>query len=256
MRRLALILLPLIAALTAPARGEEVVAALNQNRVALTANFAGSEILVFGAVRHEAPLPEDGPSLEVIVTIQGPSTPVEIWRKARTLGIWVNSESVRLRAAPSFYAVASTTPLAQALSNTEDLRHRISIPLAIRAAGEAVGRPDIVSFTEALVRIRDENDLYQQLDGSVTFERDTLFNTRISLPSNLTEGTYATRIFLTRGGEVIDRYETSIEVSKVGLERWLYTLAHEQPILYGLLALAIALVAGWGASAAFRYMRG
>jgi hypothetical protein len=32
-------------------------------------------------------------------------------------------------------------------------------------------------------------------------------------------------------------------------------MAHELPLLYGLLSLAIALAAGWGASAAFRYLR-
>jgi len=94
-----------------------------------------------------------------------------------------------------------------------------------------------------------------QREGGVTLERDTLFRTSITLPTNLTEGTYVTRIFLTRGGDVLHHVETGIEVRKEGLERWLFLLAYEQPVLYGLLALAIALVSGWGASAAFRYIR-
>jgi hypothetical protein len=75
------------------------------------------------------------------------------------------------------------------------------------------------------------------------------------MPANLTEGDYVTRIFLTRGGKVISKYETSIEVSKVGLERWLFNLSRQQPLVYGLLSLAIAIFAGWGASAAFRLLR-
>ncbi|MGC1259467.1 MAG: TIGR02186 family protein, partial [Jannaschia helgolandensis] len=42
---------------------------------------------------------------------------------------------------------------------------------------------------------------------------------------------------------------------KVGLERWIYALANEEPILYGLLSLFIAIVAGWGASAVFRLFK-
>ncbi len=49
--------------------------------------------------------------------------------------------------------------------------------------------------------------------------------------------------------------ERTIDVRKEGLERWLTNLARNQPLIYGLLSLAIAVVAGWGASAAFRYIR-
>ena len=84
---------------------------------------------------------------------------------------------------------------------------------------------------------------------------ETLFRTSIKLPSNLTEGEYTTRIYLTRDGQVVDEYETTIDVSKVGLERWLFKLSREKPLYYGLLSLFIAIVAGWGASAFFNYFR-
>ena len=76
------------------------------------------------------------------------------------------------------------------------------------------------------------------------------------MPANLTEGAYPTRIFLTREGKVVSSYSTEIEVRKVGLERWLFTMSREQPLIYGLMSLAIAIAAGWGASAAFRLVRG
>ena len=63
------------------------------------------------------------------------------------------------------------------------------------------------------------------------------------------------RFLLTRDAQVIDAQETTIFVQKVGLERFIFALAHEQPFLYGLLSLVIAVGAGWGASAAFRYLR-
>jgi hypothetical protein len=71
----------------------------------------------------------------------------------------------------------------------------------------------------------------------------------------LVEGDYGTRIFLTRNGNVVAQYETLIDVRKVGLERWLYNLSREQSLVYGLLSLAIAIAAGWLASAAFAMIR-
>ena len=122
-----------------------------------------------------------------------------------------------------------------------------------------IGAPSNISnsanFTEALVRIRTAQGLYQQLEGQVALDQQTLFRTSIRLPANLTEGDYTTRIFLTRNGEMVSNYETSIDVRKVGLERWLFGLSREHAAIYGLMSLAIAIAAGWGASAAFSMLR-
>ena len=249
MLRMALLLC--LAAL--PLRAEEVVLGLSKDQVAITATFEGSDILIFGAVKREAPISEV--PLDVVITVAGPSQPVTVRRKERVLGIWVNTDTVELDAAPTFYAVATSGPLDEVLSDTEDLRHRVSIPRAIRSVGAASMAEDVESFTEALIRIRKSNDAYQILENKVAFDEQTLFRTAISLPANLTEGAYRTRIFLTREGRVVAQFETVIDVRKVGLERWLFTLSRQQPLLYGLMSLAIAIVAGWGASAAFRMLR-
>lgn len=237
-----------------PLSAEEVVAGLSQDRVSITANFDGGEILIFGAVKREEPILNEHP-LEVIIAVAGPSEPVTVRRKARRYGIWVNTDSVLVDAAPSFYAVATTGPLADVLEDVEDLRYRISIPRAIQTVGAAFSTANPGEFSTAIMRIRTGNGLYQTLVGQVDLREDTLFSTSIALPSNLVEGDYATRIYLTRNGQVLDAFETTIDVSKVGLERWLYNLAHDRPLIYGLLSLFIAITAGWGASAVFRLAR-
>ena len=250
--RIGTLLLAAVLTLWAPARAETVVAGLSRNMIDITASFDGSEIVVFGAVSRVAPPPEGAP-LQVIVTIEGPSQPIAVRRKARRFGIWVNSDTVEVDAAPSFYAVATTGSFAEALTQTEDLRHRVSIPLAIRAVGTGVA--DTEEFTRALIRIREAQDLYQMIEGGVTLRAQTLFDTAIRLPANLVEGDYRARIFLTRGGEVVDVLTQDISVQKVGLERFIYNLAHDRPLVYGILSLAIAIAAGWLASAVFRYIR-
>jgi len=230
------------------------VAGLSQNRIAITANFDGSEILIFGAVKREAPPPGTGP-LQVIVTVAGPSEPVMVRRKAKRFGIWVNTDAVEVDAAPSFYAVATSGPLNEVLKNVDDLRYKISIPRAIRSVGAPMTIMNARAFTDALIRIRTQKGLYLLDVDTVQVDEETLFNTSITLPSNLTEGTYKARIFLTRSGNVVAAYDTKIDVQKVGLERWLFNLAHELPLAYGVLSLIIAIAAGWGASALFRYIR-
>lgn len=247
------LLLLLLLVLALPARAEQVVLGLSKEIVQISTDFDGSDILIFGAIKREAPIQED--PLQVIVAVAGPQQPVTVWRKARRFGIWVNAHAVEVDAAPSFYAIATSAPWAQVITETEDLRHKISIPRAIRSVGAPMDVPDAQSFTEAVIRIRTDEGTYQLLEDTVTVREQTLFDTAISMPANLTEGSYPTRIFLTRGGRVISSYETEIEVRKVGLERWLYSLSRQQPFIYGLMSLFIAIAAGWGASTAFRILR-
>lgn len=248
-------LVSLLICLALPAMAQEgVVLGLSQNRVAITANFDGSEILVFGAVKREEAIP-DGPPIEVIVTASGPKEPIVVRRKEKRFGIWVNTDSVTVDEAPSFYAVATSGPFDDIISSVEDLRHEISIRESIRSVGADMNIKDAQDFAEAVARIRENNGLYSLREGTVDVAEQTLFRTSIDMPANLTEGDYATRVFLLRDKQVVAAYETTIDVRKVGLERFLYNLSRQQPLIYGLLSIAIAIAAGWGASAFFRFVR-
>ena len=238
---------------TAPIEAEEVVLGMSHDEVAITATFDGSEILVFGAIKRESkisPVP-----LQVIVAVSGPSEPLLVRRKERKFGIWVNTDTVEVDLAPSFYAVATSAPWDQVVTDTEDLRHKISINRAIRSVGAPMHIENAQSFSDAVMRIRKKSGLYQLRENTVAVDQQTLFRTSIEMPANLTEGNYKTRIFLTRNRQVLSHFETDIAVRKVGLERFLFTLSRENPLVYGLMSLAIAIFAGWSASAVFQFIR-
>lgn len=241
----------MLLALALPAHAEEVVMGLSRDSVGITTDFNGSEVLIFGAVKREEAIQADLP-LRVIVTVEGPVAPVTVWRKERRLGIWVNTDAVEIDAAPSFYAVASSAPWDQSISEVEDLRHKVSIERAIRSVGAPMTISDSQSFTDALIRLREREGLYETYYDSVELRESTLFDVAIRMPATIVEGTYTTRVLLTRGGRVVSQHASTLEVHKVGLERWLFNLSRNQSALYGLLSIFIAIAAGWGASAAFR----
>lgn len=240
-----------LAALPALAQ-ERVVLGLSQSEVAITTTFDGSDLLIFGAIKREQPIPEDAP-IQVIITVAGPREPATVWQKERRAGIWLNTDSLEVPLAPSFYAVATSAPMEQALARIEDLRYLISARRMIRSVGYA--NPETAPFADALIRVRMREGLYQKLENAVAVDEQTLFRTRIALPANLTAGNYNVRIFLTRSGRVVDLFQTRIPVQKVGLERWLYELAHQHAAIYGLLSLTIAIAAGWLAATFFRWIK-
>ena len=246
-------LLILVLATPAAAGDERIVAGLSQNNVSITADFTGSEILIYGAVKRDAPVPDK--PMEVIVTVEGPSTPLTIREKSRRLGMWINTSAVTIDAAPSFYAIATTGPLRQIISDTENLRYKVTIPSMISAIGitSETSTPD--DFITGLLRIRLGEGRYRLDQGAVEFLEETLFRADVALPANLTDGEYRVRIFLTRGGRVIDSQERVIGVRKEGVERFIYNMAKEQPLVTGLASVLMAMAAGWAASAAFRLVR-
>lgn len=233
---------------------ERIVAGLSQNRVSITASFDGSEILIYGAVKREEPAPTEAP-LEVIITVEGPSKPLVVRRKEKVAAIWLNRASVNIDAAPSFYAVLTTGPIGSILSNTEDQRHGITISRAIRAVGISAEADNAPDFVDALQRIRLDGEMYRLAEGAVELAEETLFRADVVLPANLIEGDYRVRIFLLRGGRVVDDQARVIGVRKAGLERYLFNLAHDQPFTYAAMSLLVAVFFGWAASAGFRFLR-
>ena len=243
----AIFLLVLLLAL--PARAENtVVGGLSQHSVSLTTGFSGSELFVYGAVKGT---PDTYP-LDVVITITGPSEPVIVRKKERQFGIWINGRGVKVDEAPSFYAVASNRPFRDIVSYTADLQYQIGLDQVIRLVDAPEWVEDREVYRAAIARIREAQELYAFLPGTVKLSENTLFETRIKLPASLVEGDYGARIFLIRNKQVLDVFEDKIEVRRAGIGRWIYTWAQEYPAPYGIASILVALVAGWLASAFFR----
>jgi len=247
----------LIAAITLAASPlmaqEDVVVDLSQNRVDITATFAGSNIFVFGAVKREAPLPEGTGPLDVAIVIEGPLETVTVRKKEKKLGIWVNTESVEVHEAPSFFTIATTRPLVDMLNEGDRRDYAIGLDFAVRPQGPT--EENVESFAEAVSRIRQDAGLFSQREGIVNLTEDTLFEADISLPANLVEGDYNVRIYLIRDKNIVSDATVGIAVRKAGLEAWLYNLSREYALLYGLLSIFVALAAGYGASEIFRRLK-
>ena len=78
-----------------------------------------------------------------------------------------------------------------------------------------------------------------------------LYQSRISLPSNVSTGTYTAETFAVRDGRVIASALAEVEVKKVGFERIVAVYSQEWALVYGLLAVALSVGMGWAAGRLF-----
>lgn len=252
----------LIAAALAPARAdvmtdplfETIYIGATQDKVPITVDFSGSEIVVFGAIARNRFLREGDGEPDVVIVAQGPSEPVVVRKKARWGVLWVNREAIRIAEAPSYYAVASTGPLEDILRVDEDATYKISLNKAVVIAGSPFSAEDPERFRQAVMRLGQEDGLYTIAPTGVTLNGATLFNAKFHLPANIVDGVYKVRIYLLRDGVVRDKAERTVSVFKDGIERTISTAAANAPLLYGLMTLLVALSAGYGASQLFRWL--
>ena len=243
----------LVAGAGGTARAAGFVADLSDHLIAITTAFTGTEVLLFGAL--EPPdgreRPEDG---GVAVVVRGPETEAGVRRKARVGPVWAFTAEERFRDVPSFYAVASSKPLAELAEPAELARHQIGVD-DLRLEPSRPGRlgpAEQAAFRAALIRGKQRQGLYPERVGRVSFLGGTLFRTRLAFPARVPPGTYDVQVFRFEGGRVAHAQASALDISKVGLEADLYDLARRQPALYASAAILAAVLAGWGASVLFR----
>jgi uncharacterized protein (TIGR02186 family) len=233
----------LILVVPATVRAQALVFDLSSHLIAITAGFSGTELLLFGATEGEG---------DVVVILRGPDADMVVRRKSRIAGIWLNTSQMTFTGVPAFYRAASSRPLDEITSLTIRTRHQLGTdnlrltPPADADAGE------IAAFRAGLVRSKERHGLYSNDVGRVNFLGPRLFRTRVTLPANVPPGSYTVEVLLVKNGQVLAAQTTPMFVNKTGVSADVYEFAHSHEAIYGILAIIIAVLAGWGAGAIFR----
>jgi uncharacterized protein (TIGR02186 family) len=236
-------LLGLVALFPAASRADAVVADLSSHSIAITTGFTGTSVVLFGAT--------DGPS-DVIAIVRGPERDLTIWRKGKIAGVWANREAVTFANIPSFYAIAASRPLDEIIPPSQAAFHRIGVD-NLKYAPRSDVTPDRARlFSRALVRVQQKAGLFPGAVGKIVFLGDRLFRTTFTFPANVPTGSYLVEVFLVRDKDVVGGQTTPLAVSKVGVDAAVFEFARTSSLAYGVIAVMMAVVAGWVASLPFR----
>lgn len=236
-----------ILSLTPSARAQqELVADLSDHLVAITTGFTGAKVLLFGAIEGEG---------EIVVVVTGPRNAVTVRRKDRVVGVWANVESMTFENVPAFYSVAATKPLNEVAPEDVRARQEVGVDnIDMRpSSGDAARAADaIAAFREALVRNKARQGLFGVDVQPITVLSDRLFRTNVHFPANVATGIYSVSVYYIRDGSPVHAQTTPLHVSKIGVGADIFLFAHTNSAAYGVIAIIIAVAAGWLAAAIFR----
>lgn len=247
MKNLLLTILILTFTISEKVNARPLVAATDVMGIEINSRFNGQNLLFFGA-RNEAG--------NIVIVIRGPKKNYIVRKKGKLAGIWVNKESVGLQDVHSYYAIASSAPLDTIKNNF--LIHELGIGLnnldyhMQHISSTPV--EDIKPFITALLKEKKEHQLYPTPDevSQISFMGDTLFRSNIWFSEHIDRGTYTAEFYLFNDGQLVGIQSTPIEVKKTGFDAFVYDLAYNHSVIYGILAIAIALGSGWIANVIFQ----
>ncbi len=218
---------------------------LSNKRIEIRYSFDGADIILFGTVGSSAAGSINDP-FDVVVVVRGPEEAMIVRRKEKLGFIWINGESIEFPAAPGYYAVAANRPLNEIAATNEFLATGIGFEnLHLAFEGGARRSQTVPEFKQALFDLRTSKGLYRQEEDSVTMIGEGLFRMDVHLPANVPVGEFQIDAYVFQNGQFKVRERIPLVVDKEGFERAVFNFAHESPFLYGLMAVVIALVAGW-----------
>ncbi len=182
-----------------------------------------------------------------VIEVKGRTHDVHLLRKGRRGGLWMNVGDVHVRKAPSLYLMMSTDAGIPGRSDVDApwgysaLRKTVQFEGSVPKGGPAV-------LFEQLVRLKESQGLYGVFPGALkltqTGDHATVQGT-IRLPSNIAPGNYQILVSVLNSGKLLAQKSVDFPVEMKGLPALFDTLAHQHALLYGLLAVSIAILTGF-----------
>jgi uncharacterized protein (TIGR02186 family) len=243
-----------------PATAQEPTAAvtegiqigLSTDIVSINAEFTGANLTIFGALDGLDPLVARQGRYDVIVVLEGPARPVVVRRKDRILGMWINTQSETFVNVPVSYSVATT----RALQDITDPKSYRQLSLgADNIYLQPAEQDDPVlldEFTDALRDRKKATGLFSERVGGVQFLSQNLFRATVALPRDVPVGAHKARAFLFKNGVFLKETWTPLAIVKSGFEQSVFEFARDHSLIYGMVAVLLAILVGWVGSLMFR----
>lgn len=256
MRRLAILFVALGLLATGKAAAERLTISLSTGEILVNSTFAGDTVTLFGVIERDASTISRATDYEIAIVLRGPPESVVERRKDRIAFVWVNSASETILDAPSFYTLNTSGDLAEISTPQLLARYGIgfdNIEFAYQGRAQR-NDPRAAEFREAFIRLKQNAGLFVEQPAGVSFigGTGTVFQSAMWVPANAPDGEYTVEVFLFSGHALLAHEEGTINITKVGVEQFMYTASVDHALLYGIACVLMALFTGWLAGLIFR----
>jgi uncharacterized protein (TIGR02186 family) len=248
-KRLLLVLTML--AMTSPASAERLVSTLSSQQVLITSSFDGASLSLFGSIEGDTPETVAAGPYNIVVVIEGPRQDRVARIKTRNFGIWSNTDSVVFQHFPSFYAVIASGRLDNIADPAVLTQYTVLPEDQARATAQSTGLK-AERFSLELVRLMQEEEHFVLREDGVRFLSTNSYAVNLPLPSDVANGPFLVRTLVFKNQQLVAERTEAFSVRKSGFENYVFVASRQQPLLYGIVCVLLALGTGWLAGVAFK----
>ncbi|MEW6262322.1 MAG: TIGR02186 family protein [Thermodesulfobacteriota bacterium] len=212
---------------------------LSPERVNIGAFFQGIKIGLEGEIPSAS---------EAVVEVRGASVPEELIRKGRRGGLWMKVGEITVENALNLYLVMTSSinvPPEGGLNPTWGLA---ALRPQVKFRG-SVEEKEIDRFFQEFLELKKSEGLYGTLPAALQISasgpgRSTVRGA-FRLPAKVPAGRYQVRLLVLKDGRVIDQKAEELKVKMVGFPALIADMAYEHGMLYGIVAVVIAIATGF-----------
>lgn len=241
-----------LALMVQPSFAQRLLPQLSELEISINSTFTGESLTLFGTIEADigSNVEVKGP-FDIIILVQGSAVDRVVREKSRQAGIWLNTQQVTFKGAPSFFHVLSSRPI-EDINSAESL---IELGIDLTAQVQEIDGPSEqieIAYTNELKRLMQEAGTYGLSAHAVPFHSPTFYSAHLELPSDVPNGTYLATTFLFKDGTLLDRSASRFFVRTIGMEKFISNSARDFPLAYGIACVLLALFTGWLGGVAFR----
>ena len=190
---------------------------------------------------------------DVVVVVKGPAQSILVREKEKVAGIWVNAERTRYRSAPSFYAIASSRPIAEIVDERTRAIYELGLDsLQLSPASRRARRRSGPFRRAGWSTCAARSGLYYEDADAVEITDGVLYRARVDIPARVPVGRFTAETFLIRDGRVLAAAVRDIDIRKSGFERFVARAADRSSLALRAGRGRAVGALGWGAGAIAR----
>lgn len=220
----------------------DLIVIVQPEHILIGAGYNGQQVEVSGEIPSEA---------AALVRVTGKPEHDNLKQKGRALGfLWMNLGSVEISKVPSVFLLYLPREFHRPNHTDRQLWQAQGIGLeGVRRQAEIVaegGNKD--ELFDEYVKLKQKSGLYDIVENAVHYGPDKggmkSFNATLDMPAALPQGSYKVEVF-TIDSRVVDAPAVCrIDAREIGTPAWISSLAYKHGILYGVMAVLAAIMAG------------
>ncbi|MBZ5562497.1 MAG: TIGR02186 family protein [Acidobacteriia bacterium] len=237
------VLLTLAAGLT-PLCGEEPAGQplkLTPETIQMGAFYSGMPLRIEGMVR---------PGSSVVVVVRGPDVEEVFNLKGRAGPIWINKSKVHISGAPSLFLCFHIAPLKETLSLSVLEKYQIGYEEIHKQMRIQPPEQDREVVRASFITLKTQENVYRNIRNGVQMGTATPagvpYSVEFHWPRRAPPAAYEVKAYECRDHTVVSQTIASLKVVEVGFPAWMAWFARKHASLYGLMAVIVAMLAGFG----------